>query len=239
MSTPTIVLLHGASGNAATWGPTLAAWGEAPVLALDLPGRGEAPRQPASTAAEAATWLMGELARRGLHDVVLLGHSYGGAVALEAALAAPDALSGVVLVASSSRLRVAPPILEAVAASASGVPFVLDFAFGPGTTRAVMDRYSQDAASTPPAACLADWQACDAFDVRARLGEVRVPVLVVHGDQDALTPGRFQARLAEALPGSTRVELAGVGHMLPWEAPEALAQAVLGWIGSEEVADTL
>ncbi len=230
---PEVVLLHGASGNAATWRSTEAFWQAAGIsmLALDLPGRGDSSHlSPRRTAAEAAAWLMAQLEGRGLDKPVLLGHSFGGAVALEAALAAPERLGGIVLVASASRLKVSPQILSAVAASTSEAPFALDFAFGPQTPDGVESDYHAAAAPTPPAAALADWKACDAFDIRDRLGEIELPVLVLHGDADRLTAAKYQGRLAEALPRGERIELPGVGHMLPWEAPEEMARAVASWM---------
>lgn len=221
-----IVLLHGAGGNAATWGPTLSAWTDA--RALDLPGRGGSTR-PALRAEEAADRLAPDLAALRQPPWVV-GHSYGGAVALCLALHHPHAVAGIVLVASGARLKVAPAILHAVEEALNGAPFRLDFAFGPDTPAAVIERYAADAAATPPATALADWRACDAFDVRDALGAVSVPTLIVHGAADRLTPPRHQIRLAEAIPGARRIELPGAGHMLPWQAPTALAEAVQGFV---------
>lgn len=158
-----------------------------------------------------------------------MGHSYGGAVGIELALAHPGRFAGLVMVASSARLRVAPAILEAVAAATAGAPFPLDFAFGADTPAATLAAYTADLARTPPAAALADWRACDDFDRRDQLARLTLPVLVVHGTADVLTVPRFQERLASSLPAAERVALDGIGHMLPWEAPAALARAVRGW----------
>lgn len=222
---PPLVLLHGASGNASTWPRD--GWGDA--LALDLPGRGSTPGPALASVQALAAWLVAELARRELRRPVLVGHSLGGAVALQAALDHPEALGGVVLVSSAARLRVAPPILEAVDAATAEAPFRLDAAFGSATPAAVVEAYAVASASTPPATAAADWRACDAFDVRARLGPLAVPALVVHGDDDPLTPARHQPAFAEAL-GATRVVVPGAGHMLPWEAPAAVVEAARAWV---------
>lgn len=223
MPRPPAVLIHGAGGCAATWAPVLPHWGPGDH-AVDLPGRGSAQGVPAASAAEAARAL------EGLPEgALLVGHSFGGAVAIEAALAAPERWAGLVLVGSGARLRVAPAILEAVAAATPSAPFRLDFAFGPDADLAVVAAYHAAAAPVPPATALADWRACDAFDRRERLGELALPVLVVHGDADRLTPPRFQEWLEQAIPGTSRAVVPGAGHMLPWEAPEALVAAVDRW----------
>lgn len=226
MSSPPLVLLHGAGGNAVSWAPTLPCWGPAAPRTPDLPGRGTRPGAPEPTARQA--WLA--LAPSIPDGAVLVGHSYGGAVALEAALAAPERLSGVVLVSSGARLKVSPQILAAVDQATADAPFTLDFAFGPDTPAATTTAYQAMTRSTPPATTAADWHACHAFDVRDRLADISVPVLVVHGSLDRLTVPRFQAWLADQLPDCVRVELPGVGHMLPWEAPDALANTVMAWL---------
>lgn len=230
MSPSSLVLLHGASGHSATWAPLLPWLGWTALSTPDLPGRGAEPGPPRDTVAGLADWLAARLAAEARPAPVVLGHSLGGAVALQLALDHPEAVGALVLVSSASRLRVHPLILEAVRASTPAAPYRLDAAFGPGASQAVKDAYAQASAATPPEAALADWLACDAFDVRARLSEVRIPTLLVHGSEDALTPARFQALLADALPNAQRIELPGVGHMLPWEAPEALAATVRAWV---------
>ncbi len=227
-----LVFLHGASGNAASWAPVLPAFDGVPVVALDLPGRGTTPGPARDTVAGLASWLVGALAERGIVRPILVGHSLGGAVGLQAALDAPGALGGLGMVASSARLKVAPVILEAVRNATTDNPYRLDLAFGASTERTDIQAYAAAIASVPPASAVADWQACDAFDVRARLGEVAVPTLVVFGSADPLTPAKHQRALAAAVPGASAVEVPGAGHMLPWEAPAALAAAIRAWRSS-------
>lgn len=223
----TVLLLHGASGNATTWDPVLRATG-LQARALDLPGRGDSHGPPRDRVEHTAAWLAEQLS--GTDPAVVVGHSYGGAVALQLALDAPDRVRAVVLVASASRLRVHPSILEAVAASTPEAPYRLDAAFSENTPADAIAAYHRLAATTPPASALADWTACNHFDVRARLGELTFPVLVLHGDQDVLTVPKHQALLADALAAGTRQVVPGAGHMLPWEAPTAFAEAVSSWI---------
>ncbi|MCB9522598.1 MAG: alpha/beta fold hydrolase [Myxococcales bacterium] len=231
MNAPRVLCLHGASGNAATWGPVLDAWDPAlAARAVDLPGRGATPKPPLADVAALADAVLADLPPG--PAPLLVGHSLGGAVALMAALRHPSRVTRIALVSSASRLRVAPTILQAAAQATPTTPLRLDFAFGPHTPPSVIARYHADAATTPPAASVADWQACDGFDVRARLGEVRARVLVAYGAADVLTPAKHQGPLTDALPRAQRAEHPTAGHMLPWEAPAWLGQILVDFLQS-------
>lgn len=223
---PTVVLIHGAGGNGASWAPVVDRW-YADVWCPSLPGRDGSDGIGHRTVAEVSRWLQGWLREQGGPRPWLVGHSFGGAVALETALRAPELLAGIAMVCSGAKLRVAPAILEAVAAGTVSPSLPTDAAFGAGTERSVVEAYRAATKSTPVEAALGDWHACDAFDVRAELASLRVPLRVVYSTGDLLTPPRHQRKLIEATPGAAGVELDGHGHMLPWEAPEAVAGAVL------------
>lgn len=216
------IWLHGASGAAASYAELCAR--RPGSIALDLPGRGSQPGPALSSVAEMADWLADRCLHEGWERPVLIGHSMGGGVALTTALAGKLPLGGLALVSSSARLKVSPAILAAVAASTPESPYRLDAAFGPDASAQAIEDYATAVAGLPTATALADWRACDGFDVRAQLRVLDIPAVVLHGDADRLTPARFQASLAEAI-GAQRVELPG-GHMLPWEQPEALLSSL-------------
>ena len=69
----------------------------------------------------------------------------------------------------------------------------------------------------------------DAFtadDLLARLPQVDVPTEIVCGLADHTTPPRDSRRMAAAIPGAQLIWVRGAGHMLSWEAPEAIHDAV-------------
>ncbi|MEQ1571901.1 MAG: alpha/beta fold hydrolase, partial [Myxococcota bacterium] len=185
------------------------------VVTPSLPGRPDGP--PCTDVAQAADALLALLPPG---PVAVVGHSYGGAVALELALRG-DRLSALVLVSSGARLRVHPQLLDA---AASG-PMSMGFAFGPGSAEAAA-AYDAAVAQVPPATAAADWRACDRFDRLDRLGELRVPTWVLAGTEDPLTPIARQRTLAQRIPGARLIEVEGAGHMWPWERPDRFAAAL-------------
>ena len=88
---PAVVLLHGLFGSAMNWHGLAQRLGEdAHVLAFDLRNHGRSPHHPVMSYESMAADVLAELDARGLDEVVLIGHSMGGKVAMWAALTAPD-----------------------------------------------------------------------------------------------------------------------------------------------------
>lgn len=159
------------------------------------------------------------------NESILVGHSYGGGVAIECALAAP--LAGLVLVSSGARLRVHPLVLEAMRANAAaGAPTGASIGWRPGTSRELVARFDAQAALVPSATTLVDWLAADAFDRLADVARIAVPTLVIGGTADELTPPKYARYLAATIPGAELALLEGAGHMCPIEDAARVAALV-------------
>jgi pimeloyl-ACP methyl ester carboxylesterase len=88
------------------------------------------------------------------------------------------------------------------------------------------------AANPPdPAGWWAQAAAGGAHDAMARLGEIRVPTLVVHGTADNVVDMGNARLLADAIDGARLELLEGVGHLLPWERPQEFTALVEGFLG--------
>jgi pimeloyl-ACP methyl ester carboxylesterase len=178
---------------------------------------------------------------RDVIDATVVGHSYGGAIAIELALheldADPPQLAGLVLVSTGARLRVAPPILEGTrAAVQTGMPLDLaQYAYLPGTDRELVAHVEALARRTPVEATAADWNATDGFDRMHDVAAIRLPTLVVCGTDDVLTPPKYGEYLARMIPGAQLERVAGAGHMLPIEHAAALAPLVRRFVDARAV----
>ena len=111
---PEVVLCHGAGGNR----HSLAPLGDAldnlgvGVMTVSMPGRDGSDGAGIASIGEAATWLAAMLAEVAPDGTVLLGHSMGGAVAIETVMSTDACVRGLVLAATGARLRVLPAILD-------------------------------------------------------------------------------------------------------------------------------
>ena len=74
------------------------------------------------------------------------------------------------------------------------------------------------------------WEAWDSFDLGDQLGEIKCPVLVLHGTDDRLSPTINAERLVEHLPNAHAQYLEGVGHSPNVEAPAAFNSAIEGFL---------
>ena len=246
-----ILLIHGAGDSAAVWEHQLAGLGTVHhVVALDLPGHGaRLGEQPHADHAANAAEVARALEQASMQRPVLVGHSMGGAVALTYVLGSETggagsipqgSLRGLVLVGSGARLRMHPAFMEAArerAATAPSTPLRQPLvpperALGPNSTPELLAWHAAHTSQATAQAAYADFQANDAFDVMARLGEILVPTLIVGGAEDSMAPPKFQQYLADNIPNARLVLLPGIGHYPMAESPEAFNQALVGFLSS-------
>jgi pimeloyl-ACP methyl ester carboxylesterase len=86
-------------------------------------------------------------------------------------------------------------------------------------------------AETRPSVLHGDFLACDGFDVSDRLSQVSCPTLVLCGEEDKMVPLRSSQFLADHIPGARLEIVPGAGHMVIQEKPQAVASALLGFLG--------
>lgn len=232
---PDVVLLHGAGGNRdslAPLGDALADRGLA-VVAVSMPGRPGSDPDPVDSIGAAAAWLAAVLHEVAPDGTVLLGHSMGGGIAIETALATPARLDGLVLVATGARLRVHPDILAGAEAAVEAGDHLAEMsaaALRPDGPPAARSHVLTVHALTPGPTALADWRATDAFDRLHDVGDLDLPVLAVAGEVDRLTPPKYAEHVAEHAPSVELVVIPGAGHWLPVEEAAPVADVVAAFV---------
>jgi pimeloyl-ACP methyl ester carboxylesterase len=226
------VFVHGSGDSAKSWAQVIGALPDIPSVALDLPGHGALIEQPgpgAMSVADYASFVRTEIERRELTGARVVGHSLGGAIALQLALDASDLVGGIALVGTGARLRVLPDLLTAAQTDqVEAQPRLAGFGFARGHEEA-HERFLREADPVAPGVLSRDLSACDAFDCRDQLARITCPALIVVGTEDRLTPPKYATYLYDHLSQATLVEIAGAGHYLPHEAPEELAAALHDW----------
>lgn len=227
----TLVLIHGAGGSHQVWPGALRNLPGATVYALDLPGHGRSRGRGRSSIAEYADRIVNWMEKVGLSRAVWVGHSMGGAIALWAALHNPEWVTALVLVATGARLRVSPLILEGLRTDfPRTVELILEWSWGENPPARLVEEGRRMLLAADPAVVEGDYQACDAFDVMDRLGEIRAPTLVIGGTADRMTPIKYAEYLSAHIPKAELVRIEGAGHVVMLEQPEAVAKAVRSFL---------
>lgn len=228
---PPLILVHGAGGQYVNWPPQVRRLKNASVYAVDLPGHGQSTGRGHQDITTYAIDLLAILDALELEQAILVGHSMGGAVVQQIALSAPDRVAGLVLVATSARLRVAPQILEQVYTDLDSViDFVTTNAFGPTADKDLVRLGRRLMAETPPDVMHGDYLACDAFDLREQITHITAPTLVIGGPADRMTPVKFSHHLAESIPGAELHIIEDAGHMIMSEYPDQVAGLIAAWL---------
>ena len=197
-----------------------------PALALDLPGFGASPPPPAAWGAEAYAELVGDVLGDMETPVVVLGHSFGGRVALHLAVQRPDAVRALVLTGAPMlhplHRKARPAFAYRVTRRLHSLRLVSDDAM-----EAARQRFGS-----------ADYRAAQGVMrevlVRAvnetdevQLDAVRCPVHLVWGGDDTAAPLEVAERAVARLAHGDLAVHPGVGHLTPLLIPSALRGAVV------------
>ena len=226
-----LLLMHGAGGAAMAWPPALRRLAGQPVYAVDLPGHGESGGGGRKRIAEYAADLAELAVAEGWPPLTVCGHSMGGAISQQLALAHPERVTSLILIGTGARLRVNPSILEQCLNDTDAViARIQRWGWAPGSDETQMALAEEQLRAIPPPVLHGDYLACHRFDMRERLGEIRQPALVCCGSRDKMTPLSLSEELAARLPAAELRVFAGAGHMLPLERPQAMAAALSEWL---------
>ncbi len=231
---PALLFIHGAGGNALLWGRVLQAMPRrVEAVALDLPGHGRSAGPGQSTISAYGDAVLGAVAALELANGVLVGHSMGGAIALDVALHEPSWLRGLVVLSAAAHSMATPEFLQQLARHpALARQRIIDEGYGPATPQRERELAAKQLAEVDPEALRNDYAACSRFDARSRLTAIRCPALLLCGAEDRLIPPPSVRALRDGLPAATFKLVPGAGHMLPLERPAAVAEAILRFVDS-------
>ncbi|MGH7605999.1 MAG: alpha/beta fold hydrolase [Gemmatimonadales bacterium] len=242
---PAVLLIHGFPLDRALWNAQVSALSQWRCIVPDLRGAGDstAPSPPGDYSMEQyAADLMTVLDAFEIAATVVCGLSMGGYVALELLRRYPERILAAVLCdtkaeADSAEARRARDAMAALAqregAAAVGeqiLPRMLapaTFAERPGVIAAVRAMMAR----TPVSGIVGALRALrERPDQTRTLDTIRVPVLVVAGADDQITPPTPMRAMARAIPGARFSEVPAAGHLPPLEQPEAVNRLLAGFL---------
>jgi pimeloyl-ACP methyl ester carboxylesterase len=195
--------------------------------AVNLPGHPHG--QTLNSVEECTDWLRKYIEGRGNKDVVMAGHSLGGAITLMYALRYPQELKGIIVISSGVRLRVHPRYLAPCEEAIKGNPqewyHLIEEIY-----RLTPDDYKKEIVEKQkaigPAVMLNDFLCCDKFDIMDKVQQIKLPALIICGELDAMTPVKYANYLGAKIAGSRVVIIPQATHLALAEKPEAANKAI-------------
>ena len=238
-----VVFLHAFPLNAAMWTRQVEALAPRRVLAPNFPGFGGRPPGEATLDAFAHA-LLSDMDAAGIGRAVVVGLSMGGYTAFRLHALAPERVAGMVLAdtraGADDEAGRAKRTDQAARARREGVGWLAEAMVPallgettrrerPGVVEQVRGLVAQADAEGVARALEA---MRDRPDSTPRLGQIRLPVLVLVGEEDTLTPPAEARKIAEGVPDGRLVVLPTAGHLVNLEAPEAFTAALTGWLAT-------
>ncbi|WP_445219769.1 alpha/beta fold hydrolase [Bradyrhizobium sp. Pa8] len=224
-----LVFVHGFTTTAEFWREQVEAFSARhQMVRINLPGHGRSPRpEDRSYTIEAFVEDVLKVYRAlAIDSAVLVGLSMGGTVAQSFTLSYPERVKALVLVGATphglgadvnvDNVLKAIDDLGVVAASQK----VIERSFGSAARPALIDFAKNEVAQTPAFVARQAIASLNASDSRARLGEIRVPTLVVVGEEDIITPPSESVALASNIPNSALFYVSTAGHFPMLERPD-------------------
>lgn len=232
--TPVLMLIPGMTNTPRVWDRVRAHLrAEVEVRVTDVRGPADIPAM-----ATAAWQALADLPTE--RPLAIAGFSMGGYVALQMLAQAPRDVQALALVCSSARPdnpAFAPMREHAIAAAQRDweryVTSVANALASPATQAdaALMEAIRADLREAGVEATVAQQRAvAQRADQRPLLATLKLRALVIAGELDPLVVPSMSQEAAEAIPGALWRVAKGVGHLLPWEQPQVLAEAMDEWL---------
>lgn len=244
-SGPDLLLVVGSASTRALWvlvRPQLAR--SFRTIAYDLRETGESsPSTPSCSWADHAADALAVLDAAGAPRAHVLGHSMGGAIAQEFALAHPERCASLTLACSWGRndgysknqLALMAALTQDVASDRTLLAAIVFAGSGAATLNAIDLFEKTDLALSlgplvPRGAMLRQWQLDATTDTLDRLPSLRLPAHVIWGAEDRLLPQPLSRQLVDAIPGAVQTRIDACGHVPMIDAPDAFVAAVTGFL---------
>jgi len=237
-SLPVVVMIHGAGFDHSTWAlhtRWFAHHGFA-VLAPDLPGHGRSQGEALTTIADLADWTAALIEAAGTKTARLIGHSMGSLIALETAARHPRKVTRLDLMGTAGTMTVGPDLLkDAEANQHSAIDMVSIWGLGfraelGGSLAPGLWMHSgaqRVLEATKPGVLFADLNACNTYqNALTAAAQLEIPVTLILGERDMMTPAKAGKILAAALKNARTVILPGTGHMMMVERPDDVLAAL-------------
>ena len=232
-SNKAIIFVHGSGGSSYTWKNQLNLDIDYDLITLDLPSHDKS-----DNFSDLSLHLYVDVVHQlikslNYENIILCGHSLGGAIVQQYYFTYPKDVSGLILFNTGGKLRVAPFILKSLKNNYQEFMDSLPAgAFYRATPKKTIELYIQETSKISADVTYNDFKICDGFDVLSKLSTIEVPCLIIVGKQDQLTPVKYSVFFHNNIKKSELHIISKAGHMVMLEKPNEVNQAIENFINN-------
>lgn len=229
-----IIFIHGATANHEVWNRQIKFFAKKfKVITLDLPGHGKSENIRKKVLIEdysnhVARFVSGLR----LDKFFVVGHSMGGAIAMDFTLKNMKHVKGLVLVSTGVKLKIPSSFMLSLRKNFEKTILtdLKSMIFSEKTDKKLAEKVVQESLKCPLKTCLNDFTACNNFDFSNMISRIRIPTLIVVGKDDILTSIKYSFFLHEKIKNSKLEIIDDAGHMVMIEKPEQFNKIVFSFL---------
>ena len=227
-----IIFIHGSGESSYAWKDQFHALDlNFSLITIDLPSHAESDDFP-----ELSLDLYVDVVKKlinflNLNEIILCGHSLGGAIAQEYFFRYSDEVVALILIGTGARLRVSPLIFNTIKSNFQEFLDSVAVGFYRKTSKEVVNDFLNHFSKTNPEVVYRDFKICDNFDVMDKVNSINVPCLIICGNRDNLTPIKYSQYFKNKIANSKLAIVKDAGHMVMLERPHAVAQVLMSFLG--------
>jgi pimeloyl-ACP methyl ester carboxylesterase len=223
-----LVFIHGTGGDHTTWVYQYSALkNDFNILVVELPGHGQSEGIGEQTVSLYVEWMKKILDAYGIKKPILVGHSLGAAISLTFAVQYGESLAGIVPVSGGVTMWVNPVILSGLLNDP--VP-IIEMAAKLVLAKQNRDKFysalHKSLSKANYAVMQGDFLACSQLNLADEVGKINIPVLVVCGVEDKMTPPENSRYLKDHIPGARMELIENAGHFVMMENHEVFNQVI-------------
>jgi len=166
-----------------------------------------------------------------LNQITLVGHSMGGAIALQLALQnSNNLIKNIVLIGTGAKLTVSPLFFEFIESDFNKfLALMNEYGYNKNTPHEIKRKKEEILRRSGSQVLLQDFKACNSFDVRNSISTISLPTLIICGEEDMMTPCKYSTFMHEKISNSELSIVSNSGHYVFLECPEEVNEIIKGF----------
>jgi pimeloyl-ACP methyl ester carboxylesterase len=224
----TLIFIHGSGGDHKNWEDQYKNLDkDFNILAVDLPGHGRSEGKGEQEVIRYVEWVKKLIEALKLDKPVMIGHSLGAAISLTAAIHHGSLLSGIIPVGGGVKMPVNQMILDGIRKDITPIiSLVIKFSVTKDNRERLAGLLTEGLSTADPEVVYGDFLSCDRLDIMEAIAGIRIPTLLICGEEDKMTPPALSQFMKDHIPGARLALIPKAGHFVMMENAADFNKAV-------------